>query len=62
MCMGSPAQNLAPLIKQVADQQGKVKKYDPSTAPKKKPKGKKAFTTDVGVTNNSEGSGLNIPT
>jgi len=44
----------------------KVGKYDPSTAPKRKPKGKKVFTTsgksNLGIQSGSEKSGLNIPT
>ena len=45
----------------------KVGKYDPSTAPKKKAKGKKVFTTtgktsNLGIQSGSDASGLNIPT
>ena len=65
MCMGggggqAPAPAPLPPVSRVG-------KYDPRTAPKKKAKGKKVFTTtgktsNLGIQSGSDASGLNIPT
>ena len=65
MCMGGGSS--APAAPAPLPPVSKVGKYDPSTAPKKKAKGKKVFTTtgktsNLGIQSGSDASGLNIPT